>query len=159
MRPKNICCLKFNPKRYQNTKHIWKNKLFLRGRVMQFLHIPLNMGTVVTNMFAKIEKAHALPLKKDVLLLCHDLSPFRSEILIAVKKPIPGQELVSLTGEYISNAYDGSYNSIPKWIPDIERLCRQKGKTMMTYYVHYAYCPKCSKKFGHNWIVLFAQIA
>lgn len=26
------------------------------------------------------------------------------------------------------------------------------------YYVHYAYCPKCEKKFGHNYMILFAEV-
>jgi len=26
------------------------------------------------------------------------------------------------------------------------------------YYVHYAYCPKCAKEAGHNFMVLFAQL-
>ena len=26
------------------------------------------------------------------------------------------------------------------------------------YFVHYAYCPECSKKFGHNYMILFAKV-
>jgi len=24
------------------------------------------------------------------------------------------------------------------------------------YYVHYAYCPRCAEKFGHNYMSIFA---
>jgi len=26
------------------------------------------------------------------------------------------------------------------------------------YYVHYAYCPKCAKEAGHNYMVLFGEV-
>jgi len=35
---------------------------------------------------------------------------------------------------------------------------KEKGQAARDYYVHYAYCPKCSKERGHNYMILFALI-
>jgi len=32
-------------------------------------------------------------------------------------------------------------------------------KKIAKYYLFYAYCPKCAKKYKHNYIVVLAEIA
>jgi len=31
-------------------------------------------------------------------------------------------------------------------------------KKARDYYIHYAYCPKCAEKYGHNYMIIFALI-
>lgn len=33
-----------------------------------------------------------------------------------------------------------------------------QGKKAKKYYFYYTSCPKCAKKFGHNYIVAFAEV-
>lgn len=35
----------------------------------------------------------------------------------------------------------------------------EQNKKAANYYVHYAYCPKCAEKAGHNYMVLFAEVS
>ncbi len=62
---------------------------------------------------------------------------------------------MTISGKFISKVYDGPYNAVQKFVKDMEEFLEKKAKD---YYMHYAYCPKCAKKFGHNYAVLFAEI-
>lgn len=64
----------------------------------------------------------------------------------------------TLTGTFMSKVFDGKYNMIPKYIKEMNLYLKALNKKSKTYYVHYAYCPTCAEKFGHNYIVLFAQV-
>lgn len=153
------CCPQFDPAVLDNKTHDWYEKLFLVNDVVQFMHIPLNMGHVVTKMFKKIQNANASPDTKDFLMLCYDPSPWKSQIHMTITKAIPGENVVKLTGTFVSKVFDGPYNAVPKWITEMDAMLATKGQKALKYYFHYAYCPKCSKKYGHNYCVAFAQIA
>lgn len=154
----DICCSEFNPKRFEGKTHIWKDKLFLQDGVLQIMHMPLNMGSVIKRMFKKIEDAHAMPRTEDFLMLCYDPSPWKSEIYMTIDRDIPDGRVAKLTGTFLSKVYDGPYNAVPNWIKDMDNYVANKGKTVKKYYFHYAYCPKCSKKYGHNYCIAFAQV-
>jgi len=49
----SICCEQFDPDKFQEKTHIWQDKLFLKDEVVQFMHIPINMGQVVNRVFKK----------------------------------------------------------------------------------------------------------
>lgn len=156
---KDVCCPEVDLSRFQNKTHIWKDKLFLKDEVAQLLHFPLNMGSVVKRMFAKIEKAKAAPDNKDFLMLCYDPSPWKSEIYMTTTKNVPDGQMAKITGTFISRVYDGPYNAVPNWIKDMDKYVADKGETVKKYYFHFAYCPKCAKKYGHNYCVAFGQTA
>ncbi|MGE5348665.1 MAG: hydrolase, partial [Actinomycetota bacterium] len=65
---------------------------------------------------------------------------------------------VTISGNFISRTFDGDYNAIPKFIRVMDQYLAESGKKAKDYYVHYAYCPKCAKKFGHNYMILFAEV-
>jgi hypothetical protein len=109
----NVCCPEFNPKKFEEKTHVWKDKLFLQDEVGQIMHIPFNMGTVVKRMFKKIEDAHAMPNPEDFLMLCFDPSPWKSEIYMTVNKNIPGGKMAKLTGTFLSKVYDGPIMQFP----------------------------------------------
>lgn len=152
------CCREITPQVWEERTHIWKDKLFLYDEVTQLFHIPLNMGSVVTRMFAKAETAHAVPPVREFLMLCYDPSPWKSEIYMTVTRPVPGATMTSLSGTFISKVYDGPYHKVPEWIKDMDHYLLVRNKKALRYYFHYAYCPKCAKKYGHNYCVAFARI-
>ncbi len=154
----DICCTEFEPTRFQEKSHVWQDKLFLQDEVHQIFHIPVNMGKVIERMSKKIEEAKAMPEARDFLMLSYDPSPWRSEIYMTVNKELPGERMAKITGEFLTKVYDGPYSAVPKWIKDMNAHAAGQGKTVKKYYFHYAYCPKCSKKFGHNYTVAFAQV-
>lgn len=159
MTNKNVCCPVFNTQAWDNKTHIWENKLFLKDEVKQFLHMPLNMGKVVNKMWKQIESAQAASTPNDFLMLCYDPSPWKSEIYMTVTKDIPHANMTTLSGTFFSKVFDGPYNAVPQWIKEMDSVLENEGKKAIKYYFHYAYCPKCAKKYGHNYCVAFAQIS
>lgn len=73
-------------------------------------------------------------------------------------KEVPETENVKLTGTFISKVFDGPYNHIPKYIKEVDSYLTAQGKKAIKYYFYYTTCPKCVKKYGHNYIVAFAEV-
>jgi hypothetical protein len=116
------------------------------------------MGSVITRMMKQIEDSQAMPAPKDFLMLCYDPSPWKSEVNMTVTRDIPNGKMVKLSGTFISGVFDGPYSDVPKWIKEMDQRLAQNNQKALKYYFHYAYCPKCAKKFGHNYCIAFAQI-
>lgn len=153
-----ICCHPFDTTLWHVKTHVWNKKLFLQDKVKLFMHVPLNMGSVIKRMFKKIEQADAMPETQDFLMLTHDTSLWNSELYMTVSKNVPNENMSTLSGTFFSRVYDGPYHHVPKWIADMDAYLASKKQKALKYYLHYAYCPKCAKKFGHNYCVVFAKI-
>lgn len=153
-----ICCPEFNPEIWNEKTHVWQDKLFMKDSVAQFMHMPLNMGKIITKMYSEIQKAGAAPSNEEFLMLCYDPSPWKSEINITVTKEVPGANNIKISGTFLSKTFDGPYNAVPKWMKEMEDYAKKNNKEIIKQYVHYAYCPKCAKKYGHNWAIVFAEI-
>jgi hypothetical protein len=154
------CCPEFDPSPWQDQQVTWQDKLFIKETVPQFLHIPLpgTFGKAVARMWTKIEAAGAKPDTKDFIMLSAESSPWKGEIYINTTKEIPGSDNVALSGTFLTKVFDGSYNAVPKWIQQMDQYAKDKGSRVKNYYFYYTTCPKCAKKYGHNYTVLFAQI-
>jgi hypothetical protein len=154
------CCPKFDPEPWEGKEVIWQDKLFVRETVPQLFHIPLpgSFGKAVTRMWKKIEAAGARPENRDFLMLTAESSQWKGEIYINVTGEIPGAENVKLSGTYLTKVFDGAYNDVPKWIKEMEKYVSGKGKSVKNYYFYYTTCPKCAKKYGHNYTVVFAGV-
>ena len=158
-----VCCLEFDPTPWAGTQHEWTDKRFIRDTVTQFAHMPLpgQMGKVITRMWNAANTAGVAPKDPaDFLLLAHDPSPWKSDLYLAVEGENPDlKNTVTLSGTFVTKAYDGPYRRMPEFFKDMERGLAADGKVAQKYYVYYAYCPKCAKKYEHNWMVIFAQLA
>lgn len=154
------CCPEFEPKRWDGKKHKWKNKNFIKESIPTLFHIPFPpmIGKKMVKMMKLVQDAKANPAMKDWLVLFYDPSAFKSEIYMGATKKVPGGNNVTISGTFISKVFDGPYNAIPKFIKKMDAHLAEKGKKAVKYYVHYAYCPKCSKKYGHNYMILFAEV-
>ncbi len=154
------CCPKFNPSLWDNKTSVWTNKLFIRETLPQLFHMPLPwmIGKMIGRMWGKAQNAHAAPDMKHFLWLAYDPSPWKSEHYIAVTKRVPDAENVSLSGTFISKVFDGPYNAVPKWIAEMDTFLEGKKKKAKKYFFYYTTCPKCAKKYGKNYVVVFAQV-
>jgi Bacterial hydrolase len=154
------CCPEFNPEPWDYTTHNWVDKPFVKDSVRQCFHRPLpwQMKKVISRMWRKVRDAGAAPEMKDFLMLAYDPSPWKSELYLTVTKEVPGAENVRLTGTFISKVFDGPFSHIPKYLNEFRRYLVLKELTAKKYYFYYTYCPKCAKKYGHNYIVAFAEI-
>ena len=155
------CCPEFNPEKWDDKTIVWDKRKFVTDSMPALFHIPYPplIGKKITRMWKAIEASGSAETDKtDTLVLFHDPSAFRSDILISVEKEVPDEKNISLSGTFISRTFDGGYNSVPVFIKIMDNYLAEKGHKAKDYYVHYAYCPKCAKKFGHNYMILFAEL-
>ncbi|MDD5765125.1 MAG: hypothetical protein PHW79_02565 [Candidatus Marinimicrobia bacterium] len=152
------CCPKFDPAPWDEKSHIWKDKRFIQDEVCQIFHMPMNMSKVVTRMWSKIQAADAAPATADFLMLAYDPSPWKSELYMNITKDVPDAKMVTLSGTFLSKVFDGQYNEVPKWIKSMEAFVKSQGKVIKRHYFYYTTCPKCAKKYGHNYVVDFAEV-
>lgn len=150
------CCARLDPQEWDEKEVVWEDKPFLRDHIREFLHIPLNFGSVITRDHAAIENAEAYP--EEPLWLTDEVSPWGSEIYMAVDRDVPGAEIEKLSGTFLTKAFEGPYRHAGKWTREMEAYVREQGREADRIYYYYANCPKCAKQFGENRVVLFAQV-
>lgn len=157
----NVCCPKFNPDKWNEKTFDWDKKPFIKESIPTLFHIPFPpmIGKKITKMWKQAQAAQKTEAdKEDTLVLFTDPSAFRSEIYLSVTGQVLNANNVTLTGTFISKVFDGGYNAIPGFIKQMDKYLANQGKKAKKYYVHYAYCPKCAKDQGHNYMILFAQV-
>jgi len=156
--PETGCCPRFNPEGWDEQEIIFDNKKFVKAKTRSFMHIPLNMGKVYTKTCKAIEDVKAFP-EDYYLILSVDESPWRAEHFFAVEKDVPGEEMATLSGRYMTKVFEGPYKDAPKWMKEMEGYLKSKDKEIKKFYLFYTTCPKCAKHYGKNYVVAFAQIA
>ena len=156
----NNCCPKFDPEPWNEKIHTWKDKTFIKDSVRQIFHKPRpsSIQKSIRRMWQKAQDAKATPEIKDFLLLATDPSPWKSELYMTVTKKVPEAENVKLSGTFLSKVFDGPYHAVPKWIKEMEKYVSLKDKITKKYFIYFTTCPKCAKKYGHNYAVAFAQV-
>ena len=151
------CCPKFKPESWDNQELHFKDKLFLKAKTKSIFHIPINMGKVYPGTFSDIEKANAFS-EDNFVVLSHDPSAWKGEHYFAVTRDVPGHEMVSMTGDYITKVFEGPYKDAPKWEKEMEGLVEKQGKKAGKTYFFYTTCPKCAKTYGKNYVVGVSEI-
>ena len=150
------CCEPFNPAPWQDREITWKDKIFVKDHITSFFHIPLNMGKKVIHNVELIQKANAQAPQQ--LMLTDEKSPWGADIYIDVSKEVPGVQMTTLSGSYLTKVFEGPYNNAGKWAQEMTEYVENKGKSLKKLYFSYTTCPKCAKAYGKNYVVLFAQI-
>lgn len=151
------CCERFDPAPWQEKEKIFKDRLFLKGRVSSFFRIPINMGKVIVGAMKKIQDANALTEKP--LMLSDENSMWGSDIYIEVSKEIPSAENIRISGTFLTKVYEGPYKNMKQWYNDMLQYVDSKGKKIKKMYFFYTTCPRCAKYYGENYTVLLAQVA
>lgn len=151
------CCPRFEPGPWDQQEFLLEDRLFLRAKTVNFLHIPLNIGRVFTKTWARIQAADAVA-KDEFLVLSTDPSPWRGEHYFAVTKAVPGGDMVRLSGHYLTKVYEGPYRDARKWVVDIQQHVQAAGQQLRRLYFFYTTCPRCARHYGKNYVVAFAEI-
>ena len=155
------CCPKFNQEKWDEKIFNWDHKQFIKESVPTFFHIPLPplIGKRITNMMKMAEDSKKLAFnKEDVLLLFSDPSAFRSDLFLSVTDKVPKANNIDISGTFMSKVFEGAYKEVPKFIKKMDAYVKKQHKKTKNFFVHYAYCPKCARKAGHNYMVLFAEV-
>jgi len=150
------CCAKLDIELWDGRELDWKDKLFLKDHIRSFLHIPLNFGSVVSRDHAAVQDAAAYP--EEPFWFTDEVSPWGSDIYLAVEKEIEGVQIEKVSGKFLTKVFDGPYRDVGKWVREMEAYVADQGRTMKKLFFYYATCPKCSKHYGKNHVVLFAQV-
>jgi len=150
------CCDPFNPEPWQDKEITWNNKVFVKDRVTSFLHVPLNFGQKVVKNMKLIEQAGAKAPYQ--LMLTDEKSLWGADIYIDVSRDVPGAQMATLSGTFLTKVFEGPYQNAGKWALEMGEYVKFKGKTLKKMYFSYTTCPKCAKAYGKNYVVLFAQI-
>lgn len=161
MTEEKICCPKFNPEKWDQKTFNWDNKKFIKESLSTFFHIPFppTIGKKVTRMCQLVEAAKMAEAdQKSTLLLFRDPTAFRSEIYLSVAGTVDGADNTNISGTFVAKVFAGPYNAVPKFIKQMNEYLETQGKKAKDYYVHYAYCPKCAKKYGANHMIIFAEV-
>ena len=151
------CCAKLDEARWNEREFVFDKKPFAKDHLRAFLHLPLNMGSVMGREHAAVQKAEAYP--EDPFWLVDEVSPWGSDVYLATDRDVPGVEMVPLSGTFLTKVFEGPYRDIGKWMRAMEEYVASRGRTLQKHYFFYATCPKCAKHFGKNQVVLFAQVA
>jgi hypothetical protein len=154
--PNEICCPQFDPDPWQDKEIAWDGKRFVQDRVRCFLHIPLNFGGVMKRNMEKIEAAGAKP--DDCVILSDDNSLWGADVYISVAKDVPGAQMASISGTFLSKVFEGPYSRMGKWCKEMKAHVASQGKSLSRMYSYYTTCPRCAKKYGKNYVVLLAQV-
>jgi hypothetical protein len=155
------CCPEFDPEIWDKQTHQWNSKAFIKESMPLLFHIPFPpmIKKKIMKMWKLAEDSEKMaPNKEDILVLFSDPHPFKSELFFSVTGSVPEANNVELSGTFKSRVFDGPYNAVPKFMKDMDSTLAEKGEESKRYYVHYAYCPECAKKSGHNYMILFAEI-
>lgn len=150
------CCPRFHPEVWDNQALHFENKPFVRASTVSLFHVPLNVGSVFTRTWEAIRQVHADT--GEFLVLSRDDSPWHAEHLFAVARPVPGAEMVHLSGDFVTKVFEGPYSDAPKWCAAMERRVEETGRRLGALYFFYTTCPRCARHYGKNYVVGVAKL-
>ncbi len=151
-----FCCPELNPATWEGLDLHFRDKPFVKARTRSFFYMPLNMGSVFGKTWSAIKEAQAD--EAEFVVLSDDHSMWRGEHYFNVKKPVPGLDNVTLTGDYLTHVFEGPYQDAPKWVAEMKQRVAQAGRVMGKLFFYYSTCPKCAKKRGKNYVVGIAEL-
>lgn len=153
---KTGCCAELHAGAWDRQEFHWVRKPFLKDHIRALFHTPLDFGAVVTRDHAKIEEAEAYP--ETPLWLTEEVSPWRSDIHVALDRDVPDADMVEMSGTFLTRVFEGPYRDARRWAETMETYAKEQGRTLDKLYFYYATCPRCAKKLGRNQVVAFARV-
>lgn len=151
-----VCCPKVDPEQWQDKIFDWENKPFVKDSVFTFFFIPLNFGQVMRRLDKKVTVAGAT--MPDFMCLSDHTSPWNMDVYLAVDKDVPEGKNTTLSGKFYSRVYEGPFKNTSQWCKDHTVAAKDKGFNVKKWLMWYTTCPKCAKKYGKNYVVIFSQV-
>ena len=163
----------------------WTDKTFVVDGTYCLFYIPLGFGKAVRRAISKIEHSKTQVPKEDFMILSNCHSPWWSDILVSTSKDqdVEGAKVAKISGSFVAKAYEGEYSNMGKWAKEVQELvvkvrqdmtslekeCSDKNiivqkqgeqheKDTEKILFYYPTCPKCARKYGKNYVVIFARI-
>lgn len=120
------CCPRFKSEGWDGQELHFKDKLFVKAKTRSIFHIPINMGSVFSKTLSAIESADAMN-EDDFIVLSYYPSAWNSEHYFSVSKEVAEQEMVHMTGDYLTKVFEGPYKNVPKWEKEMGEFVDSKG--------------------------------
>jgi hypothetical protein len=115
------------------------------------------MGSVFPKTFSAIEEVQGKN-EDDFIVMSHDPFPWSSEHYFSVTTDVPGQEMVSMSGDFLTKVFEGPFKDVGKWKKEMDDYVASSGKSVKKTYFFYTTCPKCAKRHGKNYVVAVAEV-
>ncbi len=151
------CCPRFDPKGWDGLRVHFEDSLFVRATTRSLMHVPLNMESVFTRVQSNIEDAGAQDPDR-YLVLSRDLSSTEGEHLFAVTRDVPDEEMVTLSGDFLTRVFEGPYRQAKEWVHEMDIAAEAAGETGKRIFMFYTTCPRCAKAYGKNYVVGFVEV-
>lgn len=152
------CCAYPDWQSWDSTLVEFDDVHFIRKYTRNFFHIPVNMGSVMTALQKAASESGLEVAPTQAMTLSRDLSPWKSEHLYRVSGDVPGQDNITLSGEFFSLVCEGNFSDVGRWYKQLVSEVLQQGRQVEKIYSFYTLCPKCAKVYGKNFIVMLAQL-
>ena len=104
----------------------------------------------------KLDSANAKCV--DNMWLSSHTSRWNMNLFLAVDKEIPDTKNVTLSRKFFSKIYEGNFKETGKWCKDFEAYAKSKKLSIKKMYMWYTTCPKCTKKYGKNYVVIVGRV-
>lgn len=150
------CCPPFDPAEWDGKTFVFDEKLFMKFTTRSLFHIPLNMNAAMRKAMAAVEAAGAK--SDEYLMLSEEVSAWKAVHIVALTKEVQGKDMVKLSGTYIAKVFEGPYKNMRDWYVELIDYVENQGKKPLKTYFIYAFCPKCAKAYGKNYVVGFEQV-
>jgi hypothetical protein len=150
------CCPKFNPVGWDGRKLHFENKPFVRATTRSLLHVPLNMGQVFSRVQPHIEDAAAQD-PDGYLVLSRDLSGTEDEHFFAVTGEVPGEEMTTLSGDFITRVFEGPYRHAKDWMHEMHTAAEADGHKAGRIFMFYTTCLRSARAYGNNYAIGVAE--
>jgi hypothetical protein len=151
------CCPRFRPNGWDEQALHFEGKPFVRAISDGVRHVPQDMAPAYAAAASAIEKARAWE-EHQMLVLNRVFQAKKAEHLFAVRKPVPGMELVRLDGDYRTRLFEGPYEQAPQWQAEFERELTGQGLPAEQIYFYFTTCPACAEFYGRNYVVAVAKL-
>lgn len=93
------------------------------------------------------------------IVLSKDVSPWSSEHLFSVTRPVPGEETTTLSGDFLTKVFQDPYGQARDWHEEMQRIARARNTEPRDVYFFYTTCPKCAKVYGKNYVIGVVAVA
>ncbi len=151
------CCPRFKPEGWDGQELRFRDKLFVHATTRSAMHMPLNMGSVFARVQDNIAEAGAYDAD-NFIVLSLEKSPWSAEHFFATDKVVDGENMTTLSGDFVTKVFEGPYSKVRDWHSDMAEMVRAKGATPSDTYFFYTTCPKCAKAYGENYVVGVARL-
>lgn len=151
------CCPRFRPQGWDEQALHFEHKPFVRAISHGVQHVPHDMAPAYAAAASAIERANAWE-DQQLLVLNRVLPAQEAEHLFAVRRPVPGMELVELDGDYRTKLFEGPYEQAPHWQAEFERELAEQRLIVQQIYFYFTTCPACAEYYGRNYVVAVAKL-